>query len=362
MEYEATMNEEDKQVYLNELLVKAVIEGDIDAATEAIIEGADLFLETAKGNNLLYVAATRRQQDMFDWLLEVEKSGRKLDVNKKNHSNSPLIYDLIRSEGLDYFVGKLLENGANPNVVTVDQKSPLIQACADKKIEIIEMLLKHNVDVNYMIPESGTTAFSMAASQSSMDICKLLIDSNVDINKVDSFGKNVLINTIFKTDKFLKKAEKRQHKELCEYLVDSGIDLDYQAPTGMTAIWAASAMGLKELVKKMIDKGAKVDVWHDLGLEGNMSMLHTWCQRGDQEMVELCLANGAKLGEEDSNGNKPEAYGFLHPKLRDYLFDQGADVNAVFHTPKTSTQQTQKTPIISLVKKPNSFKRMTIFF
>lgn len=334
---------------LNEQLMKAVIAGDIDAATDSLINGADLFIETTKGNNLLYVAATRKQEEMFDWLLEVEKSDKKLDINKINHSGTSLLFDLVKNEGLDYYIKKLLENGANPNIVNSDKKTPLIQACADKKVPIIEMLLKHNVDVNYMIEESGTTAFSMAASQSSMSICKLLVDSKVDINKVDSFGKNVLINTIFKTDTFLKKAEKRQHKELCDFLVDSGIDLNYVAPTGMTAIWAAATMGLNDLVKKMIDKGANVDVWHDLGLSGNMSMLHIWCQRGDQEMIDLCLQKGAKLGVVDDIGNKPEAYGFMHPKLREYLFDQGADVNSIFHTPKSSTQQSQRTPIISLV-------------
>ena len=334
---------------LNEQLMKAVITGDIDAATDSLINGADLFIETTKGNNLLYVAATRKQEEMFDWLLEVEKSDKKLDINKINHSGTSLLFDLVKNEGLDYYIKKLLENGANPNIVNSDKKTPLIQACADKKVPIIEMLLKHNVDVNYMIEESGTTAFSMAASQSSMSICKLLVDSKVDINKVDSFGKNVLINTIFKTDTFLKKAEKRQHKELCDFLVDSGIDLNYVAPTGMTAIWAAATMGLNDLVKKMIDKGANVDVWHDLGLSGNMSMLHIWCQRGDQEMIDLCLQKGAKLGVVDDIGNKPEAYGFMHPKLREYLFDQGADVNSIFHTPKSSTQQSQRTPIISLV-------------
>ena len=102
----------------------------------------------------------------------------------------------------------------------------------------------------------------------------------------------------------------------------SGKDLNYVAPTGMTAIWAAATMGLNDLVKKMIDKGANVDVWHDLGLSGNMSMLHIWCQRGDQEMIDLCLQKGAKLGVVDDIGNKPEAYGFMHPKLREYLFDQ----------------------------------------
>lgn len=337
------------QSELNEQLMKAVIAGDIDIATDALINGADLFIETTKGNSLLYVAATRKQEEMFDWLLEVEKSDKKLDINKINHSGTSLLFDLVKNEGLDYYIKKLLENGANPNIVNSDKKTPLIQACADKKVSIIEMLLKHNVDVNYMIEESGTTAFSMAASQSSMSICKLLVDSKVDINKVDSFGKNVLINTIFKTDTFLKKAEKRQHKELCDFLVDSGIDLNYVAPTGMTAIWAAATMGLNDLVKKMIDKGANVDVWHDLGLSGNMSMLHIWCQRGDQEMIELCLQKGAKLGVVDDIGNKPEAYGFMHPKLREYLFDQGADVNSIFHTPKSSTQQSQRTPIISLV-------------
>jgi ankyrin repeat protein len=66
---------ENKQV--NEKLMAAVITGDIEAATEAIIAGADIHQKTVKGNNLLYVAASRMQEDMFDWLLEVEVKDKK---------------------------------------------------------------------------------------------------------------------------------------------------------------------------------------------------------------------------------------------------------------------------------------------
>lgn len=334
----------------NEKLMTAVIRGDIESAIDAIENGADIHQKTTKGNNLLYVAASRMQEEIFDWLLEIEVADKKIDLNTRNNMGGTTLYEFIREDGFYNYIEKILKSGANPDIPTNDGMSPLIQACADKKIDEVGALVSHNVDVNYAIPDTKTTAFLMAASEGSMSICELLKDKNANVNAVDSQGKNALITAIYKTTRFMKKREKEEHKALCLFLCDIGINLDYVAPSGMTALWAASINKQKEVVESMLDKGAKADVWHEVGLEGVMSAIHIWTGTKEIELVKRLHDNGAKLGVPDQLGNTPEAYGFLNPHMRGLMMDLGGDVNAMLHVkPGHPNEPVKRIPVISQI-------------
>lgn len=332
----------------NDKLMSAVIRGDFDMASEALQAGADIQLKTTKGNNLLYVAASRKQEEIFDALLSIEKDDKKIDLNTRNNMGATTLMDFIREDGFINYTRKILEAGANPNIYTNDGMSPLIQACADKKIDEVQVLLEHKADVNYQIQDTKTSAFLMAASQSSMAICEILKNNGADVNALDAFGKNALITAIFKTDSFMKKREKAEHKALCLFLSDIGIDLDYVAPSGMTALWAASVNKNKELTEHLLDKGVKADVWHEIGLEGKMSALHIWMNSQETELVKKLINNGAKLEVKDELGNTAAAYGFMNPNMRDLMMELNADVNSFFYQKKTSKdEEEKKLPVIS---------------
>lgn len=339
-----------EQRELNEKLMTAVIRGDIDAATDAINDGADIHQKTTKGNNLLYVAASRSQEEIFDWLLDIEVADKKIDLNTRNNMGGTTLYEFVNEDGFYDYISKLLKAGANPNITTNDGMSPLIQACADKKVEEVEVLLEHNADVNYIIPDTKTTAFLMAASQSSMSICEILKAKNADVNALDSQGRNALISAIYKTTQFMKKKEKAEHNTLCLFLCDVGIDLDYVANSGMTALWAASNNKQKEVVEYMLSKGAKADVWHEVGMEGKMSAIHIWTGTQEVELVRKLHDAGAKLGQPDEIGNKPEAYGFLNPHMRELMMELGGDVNAMIHVkPSHPNEPVKRVPVISQI-------------
>jgi len=332
----------------NEKLMTAVIRGDIEAAIEAITAGANIHQKTIKGNNLLYVAASRMQEDMFDWLLEVEVAGKKIDLNTRNNTGATTLMELISEGGFLNYVKKLLDAGADPNIPTNDGMSPLIQACADRKFDEVQVLLEHNADVNYVIPDTKTTAFLMAASQGSMAICEILKEKNANVNAIDAFGKNALITAIFKDQELMKKKEKIEHKALCMFLADIGIDIDYVAPSGMTALWAASFTGNKDITNYLLDKGAKADVWHEVGLDGRKSAIHIWANTKEEEIVRKLYANGAKLGVPDDLENTADAYGFMNPYLRKLMLELNADVNAIFHMKSTHPNEIgNKIPVIS---------------
>jgi ankyrin repeat protein len=340
---------ENKQV--NEKLMAAVITGDIEAATEAIIAGADIHQKTVKGNNLLYVAASRMQEDMFDWLLEVEVKDKKIDLNSKNTMGATTVLELLNENGgFSTYIDKILKAGANPNITSNDGMSPLIKACADAKLDEVTVLLDNKADVNYAIPDTKTTAFLMGASQGSFAICDLLVKNGADVNALDSQGKNALITAIYKTTRFMKKREKADHKALCLYLCDIGIDLDYVAPSGMTALWSASLNKMEEVVQFMLEKGVKADVWHEVGLEGKLSAMHIWAGTKEAEIVKKFHAAGGKLGMPDEQGNTVDAYGFMNPLMRETMLELNADVNSMYYIKANHPNEAPKRiPVLSNV-------------
>lgn len=337
----------------DDLLMTSVIRGDFVGIDEALSNGANLFQKTTKGNSLLYVAASRNRFDVFNELLDVTVSEKKIDINEQNFKGETLLMQLVIEDGYEDYIKILLDKGANPNISNNEGMSPLIQACADKKVEQASLLIKAGSDLDYSIPNTKTTAFLMAAAQSSMEICELLKSEGANVNCLDAFGKNALLTAIYKSEQFMKKKEKIEHAELCLFLSDIGIDINYVAPSGMTALWAASLNRNPILVNHLLDLGANANVSHEIGLEGTMSALHLWMNSDDIDLIEKLIKSGAKLGLKDSNGNTPDAIGFMNPHLRDFMIDIGADVNSVYYIPNQSNQKIGMPVISSIISAGN---------
>jgi ankyrin repeat protein len=237
--------------------------------------------------------------------------------------------------------------------------TPLIKAVADgKKEEIIILLNSEQIDINYAIKGTQTTAFLMATTAISgsegLEVCKLLQDKGADINAKDINGKNALINAIFRTQQFMKKKEKVEHQELCKYLIEQNIDIDYVAPSGMTAFWMASTQGNKELIDLMLSKNVKTDVWHSIGLSGANSALHALISPTAKpdpdyiDLVERAIQLGANINAPDEDGNTPNAIGYTNPIMRDVMLDFGGDVNAVLYQ-KDAKNNIIKIPAITFI-------------
>lgn len=340
---ENTLQNEDKKL-LNEKFIKAVMLGDEEKVIELLDLGADINATNVNGDNAIFIAADRRKLNVFNILMEYESpSGERINLDNQNYLGETALMFLIKGEGYERYIKELLKGGANPNIVNHNKLSPLIRASGDSKLEIVESLLATpGIDVNYVIPDTLTTAFLMATAHGDFDITEALFKAGADVNALDKHGKNALINALFKNNSYYTKKEKKKHLDLVMVLTQL-CDVNYVADSGATAFWIASATKQKEACQLMIEKNVNVDVWHELGLDGKMSALHLWCHIGDPEMIEKIIEKGGKLGLKDSNGNTPEAYAFMRPNLRELMLKHNIDPNTIFYS------ETSKTPIFSLL-------------
>lgn len=334
----------EEQEILNEKFLKAITLGDEDKVLEILDEGADINTTNVNGDNAIFIAADRRKVNVFDILLKYKaKTGEKINLNNRNYLGETALMHLIKGNNYGHYIEKLINEGADPNIVNHDKLSPLIRASGDGKSDIVEILLATpTIDVNYTIPDTLTTAFLMATAHGDFDITEMLFKAKANVNAIDKHGKNALINALFKNNSHYTKKEKRKHLDLCMALIQL-CDIDYVADSGATAFWIASATKQKEACLLMMEKGVNVDVWHELGLDGKMSALHLWSQIGDEEMVDKIIEQGGKLGVKDSNNNTAEAYAFMRPKLRPLMLKHNIDPNTIYYSKET------KMPIFSVL-------------
>lgn len=334
----------EEQEILNEKFLKAVTLGDEDRVLELLEEGADMNATNVNGDNVLFIAADRRKLNVFEILLEYkDKDGKKINLNNQNYLGETAIMHLTKGNNFSTYVEHLIKAGANPNIVNNDRLSPLIRACGDGKEDIVDaLLLSPDIEINYTVPDTLNTAFLMATTHGEFNITEKLYNAGANVNAIDKHGKNALLNALFKNNSHYTKKEKRQHLDLCMALIELS-DVDYVADSGATAFWIASATKQKEACLLMMEKNVKVDVWHELGLDGKMSALHLWCQIGDEEMVDKIITAGGKLGVKDSNGNTAEAYAFMRPKLRQLMLKHNIDPNTIYYA------KDSKMPIFSIV-------------
>lgn len=92
------------------------------------------------------------------------------------------LHDNIMNGNLDYII-KYLNDGGNPNRIILDQFSLLLTAVYFNKKSIVNLLIKHNVDLEFEQSE-GDTALGYAAKFKNVDfdILKILLDAGANPN------------------------------------------------------------------------------------------------------------------------------------------------------------------------------------
>ncbi|KAK3106004.1 hypothetical protein FSP39_010729, partial [Pinctada imbricata] len=149
-----------------------------------------------------------------------------LDANQKNSKNDTAILWAARS-GHDKIVKYLLKNDADPNIgndklstalhwaVRYERKStvetllkfpktdvnkmrslglftPLIMASAYGFVDIVKVLIAHDADVNFRAP-GGTVALHIAVEEGHIDVVRLLIRNKADLSIEDDKGDRAII-------------------------------------------------------------------------------------------------------------------------------------------------------------------------
>lgn len=85
----------------------------------------------------------------------------------------------------------LLKNGADLNIVGGSKTSPLIEACNDGALGLVELYIEHGAKLNYQ-DNDGKTVLHHACEKGFLDIVKLLVDKGIDVNITDTYNRTAV--------------------------------------------------------------------------------------------------------------------------------------------------------------------------
>lgn len=91
----------------------------------------------------------------------------------------------------------------------------------------------------------GQLALIIAAQQARADVLAYLLDNGADLTVLDAYGNNALWAACF-----------AESGACIDLLISAGINVDYQNPSGATALTYAASSGKHSVVEQLLQAGA----------------------------------------------------------------------------------------------------------
>jgi uncharacterized protein len=253
-------------------LVYAARSGAVEAAQVLLDAGANVNQTTRYGWSPLLAATQNQNYQMAKFLIE-----HGADVNLANKGGWTPLYiatDNRNIEGGDYptrtsdmdhlaFIKLLLDKGADVNH------------------RINESTETRTVFTNQWLDEEGATAFLRASQSGDVPLMKLLLEYKADPKLNTKLGITPLAVAagIGWVEGVTKEWSTKQTIEAVKLLLELGVDPNFQADTGRVALHGAGHKGSTEVVKLLVEAGARMDV-RDFGNTDNRGSAelaaHTW--------------------------------------------------------------------------------------
>jgi ankyrin repeat protein len=130
-------------------------------------------------------------------------------------------------------VRELLALGANPNVRDDDLRTPLHQAVLGNSVGLVGLLLESGADLNAK-DNLGYTALHFAAQEYLPEIAQILVGKGADVNVRDEDGNTPLLRAV---------ASAQGRDEIVRCLVENGARDDLANLAGLTPRMLAEQLG-----------------------------------------------------------------------------------------------------------------------
>ncbi len=189
-------------------------------------------------------------------------------------------------------IKKMLDDGLDPNLKGKGsvQAGLLNTACNRGRVKIVQLLLSRGADVNLAGNQGRTPMMRAAGHAKTLEILKILIKKDADIQEVDDNGVSVFDNAV------LGVVSRQTSMESLKFLVDQGLDVNRSTQKGKTAGYTALMVAARsnhiELAIYLISKGADVNAKAEQG----DSPLSITMEEQYEEMTALLKKHGATAG------------------------------------------------------------------
>ncbi|AKH19183.1 ankyrin repeat domain-containing protein [Sedimenticola thiotaurini] len=219
----------------------AIFDGDIDRVRSILDAGINMEEKNSDGDTPLLTCCTYRPLAEVMALL-IDQGA---DINARNaKGESALSIAVGKKNGP--VIDILLKHNAEVNVISDDGQTPLFRAAYKNLVEYAKEMLRRGADpnLNPRNPEDGTSLL-WAAGTGDLELVEMLLCHGAEIN-----APGVLHSTI-------------KHIHIMEYLIREGADVNKKGAWGSTALHMAAYKCEKEVVELLTNSGADIQIKDD---------------------------------------------------------------------------------------------------
>ena len=234
LNYRASLTAKDRTG--KNVLMYAAETGDLELVNKALKAKANPLDADDKGMNALNYAMAGRNKEIIKMLGQFE--------------TQPHDFIIAVETGNTAKARSLLSKGIDPNLKNESGEPPLFVAIRNNDKAMLKLLLDSNADVNFK-NSKGYTIFMYCIASNKIKLAQELLKYGAlgDFNFKYAKGKTALMIAILsKERRFIRSISKFRQ------------NLDLTDDQGRTALIYAVYMGLGDVVKELIEKGADVSI------------------------------------------------------------------------------------------------------
>ena len=336
-------------------LMQALSRQNIEISKLLLENGADVNYAHASGGTPLALVLRRKNIELIRLFLPDRANARVLVKSKKTRFEQTLLMQVLEAQTLSASFEE--PEASNYNfLIRLDTQVPV-------DVEIIDLLIRAGVNVNYFDQFNKITALIIALDRPNpnIEIIKLLIIAGADVNKagrnhktplsfaLDNIERNSCDNNLeivrllvevginfnlldINRNRPLKRALsiRKISPELISILVDGGADVNNIDVIGDSVLMkAVSCVNINpKIIKILVDAGADVNKTNRIGESALIKASKVPVVNTD--IIKILIDGGASVRKIDTNGNSSLIYVlnslFASPEGVRILVDAGASL------------------------------------
>lgn len=218
-----------------EILFKAVRNWDLEGVKQLLDSGVDVNIEDENYETALLHAAYTGNVRMIKLLLD-----RGAKINHMNGDIETALHISI-NRGHKIIVELLLERGANVNTEDYYSKTAVNNACENGNLDIVKLLLNYGAKIHTIDNRYKDTILHDAVVGHNMDVMRLLLKLNLNIDRKNEFGETALFTTA-----------QENRPNILEFLLDHGANVHETNLFGENIVYAACKRGRGDILKALV--------------------------------------------------------------------------------------------------------------
>jgi ankyrin len=236
-------------------LLYAAREAALDAAKALVEGGADQNLAEPDGITPLIAALINAHYDLAGWLIEAGA-----DPNIADHYGRTPLYAAIDMQTLEPSVTRPAPHEAD-RLTAFDVARMLLERGANPNPRLAGPLPGRGLsDDPDAVLRDGTTPFLRAARTGDLGSLRLLLEHGADPRLATANGATALIIAAGLGWRFgLSQVSEQTAVETVQFCLKLGTDINEANDRGETALHAAAERGGQELVRFLVEHGARLD-------------------------------------------------------------------------------------------------------